>query len=73
MQQALGVARTGIGAYLPPTDVTSTRLAEVLRNLLPTDSSARTNARRLRDDFATLGGPAAAADLLESQVKLAAA
>ncbi len=67
VQQAQGVARTGVGEHIPSREVTIARLTEELRLLLPEVGTARVHARTLRDEFAALGGPPAAADLLEAQ------
>ena len=64
-RQAEGVARSGVGYRIAPKDVTLGVLVQALQNALPDDSAIRTNARALRDEFASLGGVAAAADVLE--------
>lgn len=64
-RQAEGVARSGVGYRIAPKDVTVPVLVQALNNALPDDSAIRTNARALRDEFASLGGVPMAADLLE--------
>ena len=53
-----------------PADATAQVLADALAQVMPADSATRRAARRLRDEFAALGGPAAAATLLEQQVQI---
>ena len=67
LQQALSVARTGIGLHMPPRAVTTQTLAEALADLLPATSAPRLQANRLRAEFAAGGGTSLAADLLEEQ------
>jgi UDP:flavonoid glycosyltransferase YjiC (YdhE family) len=63
--QAQGAARCGIGRSLPAKEVTVDSLEGALAALLPDLSPYRLAARRLQAEFATLGGPAAAADAIE--------
>ncbi|MBX3054019.1 MAG: hypothetical protein KF753_21255 [Caldilineaceae bacterium] len=65
-RQAEGVARSGVGYRIAPKDVTVPVLIQALRNALPGDSTIRTNARLLQEEFASLGGVPAAAHLLEA-------
>jgi hypothetical protein len=71
MQQALGVARTAIGMHIPPAEVTTERLTTALEQLLSAEAPARANARRLRAEFAALGGAQSAAHLLEAEAHAA--
>jgi UDP:flavonoid glycosyltransferase YjiC (YdhE family) len=63
-RQAFGVQRSGVGLVVEPRAVTVDSLERALAALLPDLSPFRTRAANLRAEFATLGGPAAAADLL---------
>ncbi len=65
-RQALGVQRAGVGAALPPQEVSTERLTTVLARLLPDRAPERAAALRLRDEFAALGGVARAAELVEA-------
>jgi UDP:flavonoid glycosyltransferase YjiC (YdhE family) len=65
-RQALGVQRTGVGVAVAPREVTVDRLEGALASLLPDLSPFRARAAALAAEFASLGGPAAAADLLIS-------
>lgn len=65
LYQARGVASTGIGFYLPPREATVERLTAALAALLPDRSPYRARAAALREEFARLGGPPAAAQMLE--------
>lgn len=65
LYQARGVASTGIGFYLPPREATVERLTAALAALLPDRSPYRARAAALREEFAQLGGPPAAAQMLE--------
>lgn len=63
--QAQGIVRTGIGFHFPAKQVTVDNLEEGLATLLPDLSNHRSQALRLQAEFATLGGPSAAADTVE--------
>ena len=63
-RQALGVQRSGVGVVVEPRAVTVDSIEHGLALLLPDLSPFRARAATLRAEFATLGGPAAAADLL---------
>lgn len=65
MHQAQGIVRSGAGLHLPAKDATVEALINGLAQLLPDLSLLRTGSQALRDEFAQLGGVAAAADLLE--------
>lgn len=65
MHQAQGVVRSGAGLHLPAQGVTIDALVSSLAQLLPDLSPLRAGAQQLREEFARLGGVAAAADLLE--------
>lgn len=68
-RQAEGVARSGVGYRIAPKDVTISILVQALTNALPDDSVIRRNARSLQEEFASLGGVPAAADILEGLVR----
>ena len=68
-RQAEGVARSGVGYRIHPRDVTIPLLVQHLRNILPHDSSIRSNARTLKEEFAALGGVPRAAEVLVELVK----
>ncbi len=63
-RQALGVQRTGVGIAMPPREITVDRLEGALAGLLPDLSPFRMRAAALAAEFASLGGPPAAAELL---------
>ncbi|GIV69676.1 glycosyltransferase [Caldilinea sp.] len=65
LHQARGVARTGVGLHLPPEEATVERLTAALAALLPDLSPYRARAAALREEFARLGGPPAAAQMVE--------
>jgi UDP:flavonoid glycosyltransferase YjiC (YdhE family) len=65
MHQAQGVTRTGVGVYFPARQVTIARLRQALQEMLPADSGWSARALALREEFAALGGPPRAADLME--------
>jgi UDP:flavonoid glycosyltransferase YjiC (YdhE family) len=65
MRQAQGVARSGVGYYLPAKEVTIPRLVEMLAQLLSDRSPQRANAVALQAEFDALGGVPAAADQIE--------
>lgn len=69
IHQAHGVTRTGVGLHLPPREVTVERLVAALATILPDLSVQRSQAVRLRDEFAALGGVPAAAALVENVAK----
>lgn len=62
--QAQGVARTRVGFYLPPEEATAERLTAALAALLPDRSPYRARAAILREEFARLGGPPVAAQMI---------
>lgn len=64
-RQAHGVMRSGVGLAFAPKDVTSSVLADGLAALLPDLSDWRATAAQVRDEFAALGGVAAAAQSIE--------
>jgi UDP:flavonoid glycosyltransferase YjiC (YdhE family) len=68
LRQAQGVMRSGVGSYLPPKEVTVSRLVEGLAQALPDRSPLRARAQALQAEFDALGGVPAAADLLERLV-----
>jgi MGT family glycosyltransferase len=59
--QAIGVANTGIGISIPAKSATVESLEKALAAVLPDRSDYRSNARRLKGEFAALGGVKAAA------------
>ncbi len=63
-RQALGVQRSGVGVAVEPRAITVERVESALALLLPDLSPFRARAIDLCTEFAALGGPAAAADLL---------
>lgn len=69
MHQAQGVVRSGVGLHLPAQQATVEALVNGLAQVLPDLSPLRAAAQQLRDEFAQLGGIAAAADLLEQIIK----
>lgn len=71
VHQAYGVVRSGVGLHIPAKEVTVERLINALAQLLPDLSKSRANAQRLRDEFAALGGVAAAAMMLSDVVRSA--
>jgi UDP:flavonoid glycosyltransferase YjiC (YdhE family) len=68
-RQAQGVARTGVGLWMPAKEATVAGFVEGLARLLPDLSPARAAAQQLKAEFAALGGAFAAADLLEVSSK----
>lgn len=69
IHQAQGVVRSGVGIHLPAKEATVERLVGALAQLLPDLSTIRASAEGLRAEFAALGGPQRAADLLEALVR----
>ncbi len=67
-RQAAGVVRSGVGAHVPPRQVTVQGLAELLMDFVAEDSEVRRRARELQEEFARLGGVPRAADLLEGAI-----
>jgi UDP:flavonoid glycosyltransferase YjiC (YdhE family) len=65
VRQAQGVLRSGVGAHLPPAQMTLTRTVEALAQALPDRSPLRVQARLLQAEFDALGGVPAAADMVE--------
>lgn len=63
--QAQGVVRSGVGYHMAAPTVTVEMLTDALAQLLPDRSPIREQAATLRDEFATLGGIALAADKVE--------
>lgn len=70
-RQALGVERSGAGLSMPPRTVTVNALVDALAQCLPDLSPLRARALALKAELATLGGAQAAAQMMESVVKLA--
>jgi UDP:flavonoid glycosyltransferase YjiC (YdhE family) len=68
-RQAAGVVRSGVGMHIPPQKMTIQALTAALTELLPEDSDYRLNAKELQDEFASLGGTPAAAELLEETAR----
>ena len=68
-RQAAGVVRSGVGAQVPPRQVTVQGLAAMLRDFMAEGSAVRRRARALQEEFARLGGVPAAADLLEKVIE----
>ncbi len=69
IHQAQGVTRSGVGLHLPAKEATVERLVGALAQILPDLAASRVNAERLRSEFAALGGPQRAADLLEMLIQ----
>jgi UDP:flavonoid glycosyltransferase YjiC (YdhE family) len=65
MHQAQGVVRSSVGLHIPAKEATIARLTRGLAEVLPDLSPMRTNAADLAAEFAELGGPEAAATMLE--------
>lgn len=65
LHQARGVVRTGVGLHLPPGEASVERLTAALAALLPDLSPYRAHAAALREEFTRLGGPPAAAEMVE--------
>jgi UDP:flavonoid glycosyltransferase YjiC (YdhE family) len=66
MRQAHGIMRTGIGYAIQPQKATIENLEEALAAALPDLSPVRGKAQLLQNEFASLGGVSAAADILEN-------
>jgi hypothetical protein len=65
IHQAQGVVRSGVGLHIPAKEATVERLTRALAGVLPDLSPIRANAASLCAEFADLGGPEAAAAMLE--------
>lgn len=69
IHQAQGVVRSGVGFHIPAKEATVEQLVGGLAHILPDLSPIRTNAEGLRAEFAELGGPQRAAELMEALLR----
>jgi UDP:flavonoid glycosyltransferase YjiC (YdhE family) len=67
--QATGVTNTAVGIAIPAKSATLDTLERSLTAVLPDLSTYRNNARRLKDEFAALGGVKAAATSIAGAIQ----